>query len=157
LRKWRETERPVRARLLLPFARERRFRGWFGKPSLELFNFEKVEQLCADFPKNQRCETVARRTCFAAKQLFQSENALRERNTMEQVSLRTLDTGQTAVIAGITAEGEMGRRIRDMGLVPGVSVQVMGRAPLQDPVALRLLGFTLTLRNREADFIKVTQ
>jgi ferrous iron transport protein A len=76
---------------------------------------------------------------------------------MEQVSLRTLDTGQTAVIAGITAEGEMGRRIRDMGLVPGVSVQVMGRAPLQDPVALRLLGFTLTLRNSEADFIKVTR
>jgi ferrous iron transport protein A len=76
---------------------------------------------------------------------------------VNQVSLRTLDEGQTAVIAGITAEGEMGRRIRDMGLVPGVSVQVMGRAPLRDPVALRLLGFTLTLRNSEADFIKVTQ
>jgi ferrous iron transport protein A len=76
---------------------------------------------------------------------------------VKQVSLRTLDDGQTAVIASITAEGEMGRRIRDMGLVPGVSVQVMGRAPLRDPVALRLLGFTLTLRNSEADFIKVTQ
>ncbi|MDR1685239.1 MAG: ferrous iron transport protein A [Desulfovibrio sp.] len=76
---------------------------------------------------------------------------------MEQVSLRTLDEGQEAVIADITADGEMGRRIRDMGLVPGVSVQVVGRAPLQDPVALRLLGFTLTLRNSEADFIKVTQ
>ncbi|MDR2077103.1 MAG: ferrous iron transport protein A [Desulfovibrio sp.] len=75
----------------------------------------------------------------------------------QQVSLRTLDDGQTAVIAGITAEGEMGRRIRDMGLVPGVSVQVMGRAPLRDPVALRLLGFTLTLRNSEADFIRVTR
>jgi ferrous iron transport protein A len=71
------------------------------------------------------------------------------------ISLRRLDEGQTATIAGITAEGEMGRRIRDMGLVPGVSVQVVGRAPLKDPVALRLLGFTLTLRNREADFITV--
>jgi ferrous iron transport protein A len=73
------------------------------------------------------------------------------------VSLRSLEEGQTATIAGITAEGEMGRRIRDMGLVPGVSVQVIGRAPLKDPVALRLLGFTLTLRNKEADFIRVTQ
>lgn len=73
----------------------------------------------------------------------------------EPVSLRTLRVGQTATIAGIKAEGEMGRRIRDMGLVPGVEVQVMGRAPLKDPVALRLLGFTLSLRNNEADFILV--
>ena len=71
------------------------------------------------------------------------------------VSLRTLVKGQKAVIAAITAEGEMGRRIRDMGLVPGVEVQVVGRAPLKDPVAVRLMGFTLTLRNREADFITV--
>lgn len=71
------------------------------------------------------------------------------------VSLRTLQKGQKAVISGITADGEMGRRIRDMGLVPGVEVQVVGRAPLEDPVALRLMGFTLTLRNREADFITV--
>ena len=68
-----------------------------------------------------------------------------------------MEEGQTATIASIAAEGEMGRRIRDMGLVPGVSVQVVGRAPLRDPVALRLLGFTLTLRNREADYISVTQ
>lgn len=74
----------------------------------------------------------------------------------DSVSLRTLDKGQHATIAFITAEGEMGRRIRDMGLVPGVEIQVVGRAPLEDPVAVRLLGFTLTLRNREADFIMVT-
>lgn len=71
------------------------------------------------------------------------------------VSLRMLQKGQRAVIAAITADGEMGRRIRDMGLVPGVEIQVVGRAPLQDPVALRLLGFTLTLRNKEADYIRV--
>ena len=50
----------------------------------------------------------------------------------------------------------MGRRIRDMGLVPGVEIQVVGRAPLEDPVAIRLLGFTLTLRNSEADYIQVS-
>lgn len=71
------------------------------------------------------------------------------------VSLRSLEKGQHATIASITAEGEMGRRIRDMGLVPGVEIQVVGRAPLEDPVAIRLLGFTLTLRNNEADYILV--
>ncbi|MDR2301342.1 MAG: ferrous iron transport protein A [Deltaproteobacteria bacterium] len=70
-------------------------------------------------------------------------------------TLRRLRKGQKAIIKNITADGEMGRRIRDMGLVPGIQIQCMGRAPLQDPVALRLLGFTLTLRNNEADFIDV--
>ena len=46
-----------------------------------------------------------------------------------------------------------GRRIRDMGLIPGTDVEIVGRAPLRDPVALRLFGVTLALRNREADYI----
>ncbi len=71
------------------------------------------------------------------------------------VSLRSLQKGQHATITAITADGEMGRRIRDMGLIPGVDVQVIGRAPLKDPVALRLMGFTLTLRNNEADYVTV--
>jgi ferrous iron transport protein A len=70
-------------------------------------------------------------------------------------TLRRLQKGQKAIIKNISADGEMGRRIRDMGLVPGIQIQCMGRAPLRDPVALRLLGFTLTLRNNEADFIDV--
>ena len=74
---------------------------------------------------------------------------------MHVVSLRTLREGQCAAIAGISAEAAMGRRIRDMGLIPGAKLQVMGRAPLYDPVALRLMGFTLTLRNNEADCITV--
>lgn len=74
----------------------------------------------------------------------------------DTVSLRSLQKGQKAVISAITAEGEMGRRIRDMGLVPGVEFQIVGRAPLEDPVALRLMGFTLTLRNKEADYISVS-
>jgi ferrous iron transport protein A len=52
-------------------------------------------------------------------------------------------------------DGEMGRRIRDMGLIPGTKIKIQGRAPLKDPVALRLMGFTLTLRNSETDFIEV--
>ena len=70
-------------------------------------------------------------------------------------SLRALSEGQKATIVSISVQGELGRRIRDMGLVPGAEIQVMGRAPLQDPVALRLMGFTLTLRNHEADYITV--
>lgn len=71
------------------------------------------------------------------------------------VNLRQMQVGQQGKIAAVEALGEMGRRIRDMGLIPGTAVSVVGRAPLKDPVALRLSGVTISLRNSEADFIKV--
>jgi len=71
------------------------------------------------------------------------------------ISMRQMQENQAGIIKAVKANGELGRRIRDMGLVPGTTVKVQGRAPLKDPVALRLMGFTLTLRNNEADFIEV--
>lgn len=74
---------------------------------------------------------------------------------MTKRNMRQMAANQSGTITAVRANGEMGRRIRDMGLVPGTKVTVRGRAPLNDPVALRILGFTLTLRNNEADFIEV--
>ncbi len=71
------------------------------------------------------------------------------------VNLRDMQVNQTGIVTSVKASGELGRRIRDMGLIPGKEVKVQGRAPLYDPVSLRIMGFTLTLRNNEADFIKV--
>lgn len=71
------------------------------------------------------------------------------------ISLRQMRVGQKGKIAKVEAQGVVNQRIRDMGLIPGASVSVVGRAPLKDPVALRLGGLTISLRNREADFIKV--
>ncbi len=73
----------------------------------------------------------------------------------EVIGLRQLQLKQPAVIDSITATGELGRRIRDMGLIPGVHIEIVGKAPLKDPVALRLGGFSLSLRNSEADYITV--
>lgn len=75
---------------------------------------------------------------------------------MKQViTLREMEVDERAIIKEVKAEGELGRRIRDMGLVPETEIRIIGRAPLKDPVALRLKGFTLTLRNSEADWITV--
>ena len=71
------------------------------------------------------------------------------------IKLREMQENQTGVIVSVKGLGELGRRIRDMGLVPGKEIKVQGRAPLFDPVSLRIMGFTLTLRNNEADFIQV--
>jgi len=72
-----------------------------------------------------------------------------------RLNMRQMKKNQVGSIVQVKAEGELGRRIRDMGLVPGAEIKIQGRAPLKDPVALRVKGFTLTLRNREADYIDV--
>ncbi len=74
---------------------------------------------------------------------------------MAKLPMRQMKRNQSGVISAVKATGELGRRIRDMGLVPGSEVKIQGHAPLYDPVSLRVLGFTLTLRNSEADYIEV--
>ena len=71
------------------------------------------------------------------------------------ITLRRAQVNMKLRICSIDAQGELGRRIRDMGLIPGAELTVVGKAPLKDPVALRLRDFTMTLRNSEADHIMV--
>ena len=74
---------------------------------------------------------------------------------MERIIMRQMKENQAGTICAVKVGGELGRRIRDMGLVPGTAIKIQGRAPLYDPVALKVMGFTLTLRNNEADRIEV--
>lgn len=66
-----------------------------------------------------------------------------------------MEKKQSGIISAVKISGDLGRRIREMGLVPGTEITVIGRAPLFDPVSLRVMGFNLTLRNSEADYIEV--
>ena len=74
---------------------------------------------------------------------------------MARIMLRKMKKGQTGKVTAVKVAGELGRRIREMGLVPGTTITIQGRAPLYDPVALRIMGGILTLRNNEADYIEV--
>jgi ferrous iron transport protein A len=74
---------------------------------------------------------------------------------MARINLRQMAVNQSGIIVAIKVGGELGHRIREMGLVPGTEITVKQRAPLNDPVALRVMDGTLTLRNNEADFIDV--
>jgi ferrous iron transport protein A len=69
--------------------------------------------------------------------------------------MREMARNQSGIIKRITARGDMGRRMREMGLVSEASIKIQGRAPLKDPVAIKIGDFTLTLRNNEADHILV--
>ena len=71
------------------------------------------------------------------------------------ITMREMSDNQEGIIKKVAATGDMGRRIREMGMVPETSIQIQGRAPLKDPVAVKLRDFVLTLRNNEANSIFV--
>ena len=61
-----------------------------------------------------------------------------------------LKPGQTGVVDRITAEGALKRHFLDMGITKGVEVTMERVAPFGDPVAVRLRGYSLSLRRAEA-------
>ena len=74
---------------------------------------------------------------------------------MKTIILREMEQKQSGTISAVKVGGDLGRRIREMGIVPGTAITIIGRAPLYDPVSIRVMGFNLTLRNSEADYIEV--
>lgn len=75
--------------------------------------------------------------------------------TKKIIKMREMCDNQHGVIKRVSARGNMGRRIREMGLVPDTPIKIQGRAPLNDPVAIKIRDCTLTLRNNEAESILV--
>ncbi|HHB77002.1 MAG TPA: ferrous iron transport protein A [Desulfobulbus sp.] len=71
------------------------------------------------------------------------------------MKLRAMKTGQTGTVNAISIQGTLGLRLREMGIIPGTIITMEGRAPLRDPVKIRLHGQVLTLRNKEADHIEM--
>jgi ferrous iron transport protein A len=71
------------------------------------------------------------------------------------IRMREMTDNQSGIIKRVGATGDMGRRIREMGLVPDTPIHIQGRAPLRDPVAVKIRDYILTLRNNEADSILV--
>lgn len=66
-----------------------------------------------------------------------------------------LQPGSRGTICRLAGEGPVRRRILDMGLTPGAEVLVTRVAPLGDPIALQVKGYTLSLRRSEAATITV--
>jgi Fe2+ transport system protein FeoA len=46
-------------------------------------------------------------------------------------------------------------RLMEMGLIEGARVEVLGRAPLGDPLHLRLGDYELSLRREEAQLVDI--
>lgn len=74
---------------------------------------------------------------------------------MKQTTINDLLVGQSAIVSQINCTGAMKRRLIDMGITPGVKVNLHKVAPLGDPVELKLRGYTLSIRRSEAMNINI--
>ena len=71
-------------------------------------------------------------------------------NTLEKLGI-----GDKAKVKGIEKDSSVRRRLLDMGITPGVEVEITGKAPLGDPIEVLIRGYKLTLRRDEAKAIIV--
>jgi len=75
------------------------------------------------------------------------------------IRLSSLKNGEKAKIIGISQEcrGNSRRRLLDLGILPGTTVEVDLRSPLEDPIAYRIRETSIALRNSLADLILITK
>ena len=71
------------------------------------------------------------------------------------MTLNDMEVGSTCRVEGLNDEGEIRRRIMDMGITKGAEVSVMKVAPLGDPIDVSVRGYHLSLRRADAANIEV--
>lgn len=69
--------------------------------------------------------------------------------------LSDMKRGETATVVCVNGEGQVRKRVLDLGLTRGAKVTLIRRAPLGDPVEIELRGYRLTLRQGEAHIVEL--
>ncbi|MDR2202548.1 MAG: ferrous iron transport protein A [Clostridiales bacterium] len=62
---------------------------------------------------------------------------------------------ESGTVVRVEAEGQIKRRLYDMGVTAGASVRYIKTAPLGDPLQVVLRGYSLSLRKTEAQNVFV--
>jgi ferrous iron transport protein A len=71
-------------------------------------------------------------------------------------ALDQLTVGQCGRVEEVLGADALVQRLMEMGLLEGAEVEVVGFAPLGDPMEVRLRDYRLSLRRNEAARIRVT-
>ncbi len=65
-------------------------------------------------------------------------------------ALSEFEIGEEGDVAKVGGEGQMRRRLFDMGITPGAHILMRKVAPFGDPIEVTVRGYELTLRKSEA-------
>ena len=94
----------------------------------------------------QFCKDRWQNSGFPGKEISEVDNV---------VGLNEVKPGRKGKIVKIIGRSEVNKRLADMGVVPGTTVEVERVAPLGDPIDVKLKGYHLSLRKEEASKIIV--
>jgi ferrous iron transport protein A len=67
-----------------------------------------------------------------------------------------LRVGERVRVASVDGMDEIAVRLLEMGLTPGVELELLGKAPLGDPLEFELRGYRLSVRIAEARRVAVS-
>jgi len=70
-------------------------------------------------------------------------------------SLAELPVGRRARIVTVAGGDDVTMRLLEMGLTPGIDLQMVGVAPLGDPLELEVRGYRLSIRKSEAARVEI--
>ena len=71
-------------------------------------------------------------------------------------ALADLALGSRGRVIRVAGSDELSLRLLEMGLTPGTEVELIGAAPLGDPLELEVRGYRLSLRRAEAARVEIT-
>lgn len=71
------------------------------------------------------------------------------------MKLSELKENQSGMIVNVGGEGQLRRHFLDMGLIQGVKIEYVKKAPMGDPIEYRIWGYELTLRKDDAECIEI--
>lgn len=72
-------------------------------------------------------------------------------------TIKDLKNGEFAIISGFSKDSDQSYRSKliSFGLIPGTLLEVIRRAPMGDPIEIKIRGYNLFIRKFEADCILI--
>lgn len=74
----------------------------------------------------------------------------------KHTTLDKLEPGQAGEITAVDDSNPLGRRLLELGIVPGQQARMLRRAPLGDPIEIGLSSSYLSLRLYEASLVRLS-
>ena len=66
-------------------------------------------------------------------------------------TLPSLSPGETAVIQTFNADFNLQSRLVEMGILPGVEIRLIKKAPFKGPIEFKIRGYEVSLRYGDAE------
>lgn len=71
--------------------------------------------------------------------------------------LNELKKGDSFIVNSVNIPGEIGKRLCEMGFHSQTTGKVIRKAPLGDPIQIKILNYDISIRDVEAKGVEVTK